>query len=205
MARIFKVPVQQFVTNPTLTSVTPTGGVGTTWTYKIVGVDASGGVTAASAGVSTAAGAATLDGSHFNTLLWTDPANAVTIRVYRTAAGGTPNTTGLIGTVAAGVQTLVDNGLAGDASTAPAANTTGVGAAVECASLHEKSVQVDGTFVSTNQIQGTIDGVNWQNEGSAATTASVVNITTSWMSIRNKQTAYTSGTPTITFLGHEER
>lgn len=205
MSRIFKVPVQQFVANPTLTSVTPTGGVGTSWTYKIVGVDASGGTTAASAGVSTAAGAATLDGSHFNTLAWTDPANAVTINIYRTAAGGTPSTTGLIGSVAAGVQTFVDNGLAADGTTAPSTNTTGIGGAVECASLRDKSVQVDGTFVSTNQIQGTIDGVNWQNEGSAATTAAVVNITTSWMSIRNKQTAYTSGTPTITFLGHEER
>lgn len=205
MSRIFKVPVQQFVTNPTLTSVTPTGGVGTTWTYKIVGVDASGGTTAASAGTSTAAGAATLDVSHYNTLAWTDPANAVTIKIYRTVAGGTPNTTGLIGSVAAGVQTFVDNGLAGDGSTAPSTNTTGIGAAVECASLREKSVQVDGTFSSTNQIQGTIDGVNWQNEGSAASSAAVVNITTSWMSIRNKQTAYTSGTPTITMLGHEER
>lgn len=205
MSRIYTIPVQQFVANPTLTSVTPTGGTATTWTYKIVGVDASGGTTAASAGVSTAAGAATLDGSHFNTLLWTDPANAVSIRIYRTVAGGTPNTLGLIGTVAAGVQTFVDSGAAGDASTAPAANTTGIGGAVECASMREKSVQIDGTFVSTNQIQGSIDGVNYQNEGSAASSAAVVNITTSWVFIRNKQTAFTSGTPTITFCGHEER
>lgn len=205
MARIFKLNVCQFVANPTLTSVTPTGGSATSWTYKIVGVDANGGTTAASAGVSTATGAATLDATHYNTLAWTDPANAVSILVYRTAAGGTPNSTGLIGTVAAGVQTFRDDGKTGDSSTAPAANTTGVGTATECASLRDKSVQVDGTFVSTNQIQGTIDGVNWQNEGSAATTATVVNITTSWMSIRNKQTAYTSGTPTVTLLGHEER
>jgi hypothetical protein len=205
MARIFKLPVQPFVANPTLTSVTPTGGTATTWTYKIVGVDASGGTTAASAGVSTAAGAATLDVTHYNTLAWTDPANAVSIKIYRTVAGGTPSSLGLIGTVAAGVQTFVDNGLVGDASTAPATNTTGIGGAVECASLREKSVQFDGTFSSTNQLQGTIDGVHWQNEGSAATNATVVNITTSWMSIRCQQTAFTSGTPTITLLGHEER
>jgi hypothetical protein len=204
MSVILKVPVQQFVSNPTLTSVTPTGGSASTWTYKIVGVDASGGVTAASAGTSTAVGAATLDGSHFNTLAWTDPANAVTIRIYRTVAATSPTSLGLIGSVAAGVQTFVDNGVAGDASTAPAANTTGVGGSVECASLRDKSVQVDGTFSSTNQIQGTIDGVNWQNEGSAATSAAVVNITTSWVFIRNKQTAFTSGTPTITFCGHKE-
>lgn len=205
MARIFSVPVQPFVANPTLTSVTPTGGVGTAWTYKIVGVDASGGTTAASAAVSTATGAATLDGSHFNTLSWTDPANAVSINIYRTVAGGTPNTTGLIGTVAAGVQTFVDNGIAGDGTTAPATNTTGIGAPIECESLREKSVQIDGTFSSTNQIQGTIDGTNWQNEGSPASSAAVVNITTSWMRIRNKQTAFTSGTPTIMLAGHEER
>lgn len=205
MARIFKVPVQQFVTNPTLTSVTPTGGSATNWTYKIVGVDANGGTTAASAGTSTAAGAATLDATHYNTLAWTDPANAVSINIYRTVVGSSPNTTGLIGTVAAGVQTFKDDGKAGDGTTAPAANTTGVGASVECASLREKSVQVDGTFTSTNQIQGSIDGVNWQNEGSAATSAAIVNITTSWVFVRNKQTAYTSGTPTITLCGHEER
>lgn len=205
MARIFKVPVQQFVANPTLTSVTPTGGSASTWTYKIVGVDASGGKTAASAAVSTAAGAATLDATHYNTLAWTDPANAVTILIYRTVDATSPTTTGLIGSVAAGVQTFRDDGKAGDNTTAPAANTTGVGGSVECASLRDKSVQIDGTFASTNQIQGTIDGVNWQNEGTAATSAAVVNITTSWMLIRNQQTAFTSGTPTITFLGHEER
>lgn len=201
MARIFKVPVQQFVANPTLTSVTPTGGVAGHYTYKIVGVDASGGTTAASAGVSDTVGPTTLDASHFETLAWTDPANAVTINIYRTAGGSSQ---GLIGSVAAGVQTYNDVGATGDGSTAPSSNTTGVGGSVECAALRDKSVQVDGTFSSTNQIQGTIDGVNWQNEGSAASSAAVVNITSSWVFVRNKQTAFTSGTPTITLCGHEE-
>lgn len=203
MARIFKVPVVSFVANPSITSVTPTGGTATSYSYKLVAVDAAGAKTAASAAGSTAAGAATLDGSHFNTLLWTDPVAApASVLVYRTVGGVTQ---GLIATVAPGVGTYVDTGAVGDGTTPSAANGTGIGGAVECASLREKSVQVDGTFVSTNQIQGTIDGVNWQNEGSAASTATVVNITTSWMSIRNKQTAFTSGSPTITLCGHEER
>lgn len=203
MARIFKLNVVQFVATPSAPTVTPTGGVGTSYSYKLVATDSSGATTAASSAGSTAAGPTTLDATHYNTVTWTDPVSTPgSILIYRTAGGATQ---GLIGTVAAGVQTFRDDGKVADGTVAPSSNTTGIGAATECASLREKSVQVDGTFVSTNQIQGTIDGVNWQNEGSAATTATVVNITTSWMSIRNKQTAYTSGTPTITFLGHEER
>lgn len=203
MARIFKVPVVSFVANPTITSVTPTGGTATTYTYKLVAVDAAGNKTAASAGSSTASGAATLDGSHFNTIVWTDPIAApASILVYRTVGGATQ---GLIATVNPGVGTYVDTGAAGDGTTPSAANGTGIGGVVECASLREKSVQVDGTFVSTNQIQGSCDGTNFQNEGSAASSAAIVNITTSWVFIRNKQTAFTSGNPTITFVGHEER
>lgn len=203
MARIFKVPVVSFVATPTLTSVTPTGGVAGHYTYKIVAVDSSGATTAASAGVSDTSGPTTLDGSHFETLAWTDPVSTpANILVYRTAGG---TTQGLIATVAAGVGTLVDNGLVGDGTSPPSSNTTGVGGSIECASLRDKSVQVDGTFASTNQIQGSIDNVNWQNEGSAASSAAIVNITTSWAFIRNKQTAYTSGAVAITFCGHEER
>lgn len=202
MARIFKVPVVNFVANPTLTSVTPTGGVAGHYTYKIVGVDSSGATSAASAGVSDTSGPTTLDGSHYETLAWTDPPGAVSINIYRTAGG---TTQGLIGNVLAGVQTFNDTGAAGDSSSPPSSNTSGVGGSIECASLRDKSVQVDGTFSSTNQIQGSIDNVNWQNEGSAASSAAVVNITTSWAFIRNKQTAYTSGSVAITFCGHEER
>lgn len=202
MARIFSVPVQPFVPNPTLSSVTPTGGAAQSITYKIVGIGSDGKTTAASAGVTDATGPTTLDATHFETLVWTDPLNAAFVDIYRTA-GGTSQ--GKIGRVAAGVQTFVDDGKVGDAISPPTSNFTGVGTAVVVDWARDKSVQIDGTFVSTNQLQGSIDNVNWQNEGSAATTATVVNISTSWAFIRNKQTAYTSGTVAITFCGHEER
>jgi hypothetical protein len=104
----------------------------------------------------------------------------------------------------------VDNGVAGDGSTAPSTNTTGYGAAVECASLRDKTVQFGGTFSSTNQLQGTIDGVNWLDDLGALqdgpwTAAAVVFLGNSWMSIRNHQTAFSSGNPTVTLCGHEER
>lgn len=203
MARIFKVPVTQFVANPSAPTVTPTGGAAGAYSYKLVATDSAGAQTAASSAGSTAVGPTTLDATHYNTVTWTDPVSTPgSILIYRTSGGATQ---GLIGTVAAGVQSFRDDGKVGDATSPSAANGTGVGSSIECASLRDKSVQVDGTFVSTNQIQGSIDNVNWQNEGSAATTAAVVNITTSWAFVRNKQTAYTSGTPSVTFCGHEER
>lgn len=110
------------IQTPVLTSVTPTGGAAGAQGYKIVGIDREGNPTAASAAVSTSVGPTTLDVSHYNTLLWTDPTNAVSVDVYRTTGGAAQ---GKIGRVAAGVGTLVDNGLVADGTTAPAANATG--------------------------------------------------------------------------------
>jgi hypothetical protein len=94
--------------------------------YKIVGVAADGGLTAASAeGLATTANA-TLTAGNKVTVTWVDPANAVRILVYRTTAAGTsPTTTGLIASLAVGVQTLDDTGLAADGTTPSANNTTG--------------------------------------------------------------------------------
>jgi len=202
-ARAFSVV--KFVANPTLTSVTPTGGSATTWTYKIVALDSSGQPTAASAAVSTAAGAATLDVTHFNTLAWTDPAGAAQIQIYRTVAGTSPSTLGLIGTVAAGVQTFVDNGIAGDGSTASASNLTGNGAPLGVDDLDDLNVQIDGTFTATIQIQGQVDGASgWLNVGSALTGVGSVNASTVFYSkLRAKMTAYTSGTVVVIAGGHK--
>lgn len=114
------------IATPNTPTVTPTGGVGTTWAYKIVAIRANGGNSQAGSAGSTAAGAATLDGTHFNVLTWVASAGADGgYDVYRTTAGGTPNTTGKIGHVAAGVLTLKDDGLTGDASTAPTVQKIG--------------------------------------------------------------------------------
>lgn len=203
MARIFKLNVVSFVTTPAAPTVTPTGGAAGSYSYKLVATDSTGATTAASTAGSTAAGPTTLDGTHFNTITWTDPVAApASVKIYRTAGGATQ---GLIGTVNAGVQTFTDNGVVADGTVAPTSNSTGVGAYTECASLREKYLQFGGTFVSTNQIQGSIDGTNWVNEGSAVTTSSVVAVNPSYVLIRNSQTGYTSGSVAITLCGHEER
>lgn len=117
------------VATPTLTSVTPQGTVGTThYSYAIVAEAPDGELSAASAAVQTTTGNATLTGVNKNHLVWTDPAGAARILIYRTASQGTGSqaTTGLIGAVAAGTQAFDDTGLTGDNSVAPASNKTGV-------------------------------------------------------------------------------
>lgn len=115
-------------------TVTPTNGATSTWTYVIVAVDDVGnsfgtnvgaGTANASNPGSTTTGAATLDGTHFNTISWAAATGASYYRVYRTAVGTSPNTTGLIGTVNSPTLIFVDNGLAGDGTVAPTVNTTG--------------------------------------------------------------------------------
>lgn len=121
---------------PTITNVGTVGAV--TWTYKIVarnGFGASVGETAASTGGSTTTGNATLTSANYNVITWSSVVGAAFYDVYRTAAGTTPSTTGLIGSVpatvvnATGLQSATysfnDTALAGDGSTAPTVNTTG--------------------------------------------------------------------------------
>ncbi len=111
---------------PTAPTVTVQGTAGTTTdAYKVVGLDQNGGVTPASgAGTATTANA-TLTSGNNNLVTWNAVAGTQSYKVYRTTAGGSPSTTGLIGTVAGDVLQLTDTGLAGDSSTPPSANTTG--------------------------------------------------------------------------------
>jgi hypothetical protein len=173
----------------------------TSYSYKIVAHDAQGGTTAASSAGSTAAGPAALASTDFNRVTWTDPANAVTILVYRTVGGVTQ---GLIATLDAGVQTLDDTGLAGDSGTAPSTRAQ-VSYPADVSALREKMVEVSGSFVGTYQIQGSVGGSLWTDEGSAFTGTGVATIDKAWPMLRAKQTAYTSGTPVIKISGHEER
>jgi hypothetical protein len=102
--------------------------VGTkTISYKIVAINASGTTEAGAAGTSTTSHA-TLDGTNYNRVTWTAVANAVGYWIYRTATDGTaPTTTGRIAVVGA-VTTYDDQGAAGDSTTAPTTNTTGLSA-----------------------------------------------------------------------------
>lgn len=197
--------VVNFVANPTLTSVTATGtDDSASRTYKIVGVDSAGAETAASAGVTDAHGKTTLDASNYETLVWTDPPGAVSIKIYRTAGGGTQ---GLIGTVDAGVQTFRDTGIAGDGSTPSASNGTGIGSpASGVLNLSDLVFVVDTVGGGcTMQFQGSANGVDWINDGSAQNSSgAAVAAAHKWQLVRVKMTAYTSGTPRASFLAAQD-
>lgn len=113
-------PFQPPSAAPTPT-VTPTGGSGTTWTYKIAAVSADGVATALGTAGSTAVGAATLTASAYNTITWTPVEDAQYYIIVRTVAGTSPATVGTIGIVDGGsgvdIESFVDNGLAIQANT----------------------------------------------------------------------------------------
>ena len=205
MAAQEQLTVCGFVANPSAPTPTPSGADNSvTYSYKLVGVDSQGNLTAASTAGTTTHGPTTLSSINHIVVTWTDPANAVFVKVYRTVGG---TTQGLIGTVAAGVQTLNDTGLAGDGSTASAVNGTGVGPASNADILfhREKYVQFGGTFSATVKVQGTIDGTTWADAASAtASSAAVVSVAETWVQIRIVMTAYSSGTATAWWAGHRE-
>jgi hypothetical protein len=119
----FNVPALPTPVGGTVTVNGTAGAV--TVTYKIVALAPSGGRTAASANITTTTANATLSATNSLTVDWDEVPGASGYQVWRTAAGGTPSSTGLIGTTAAGVVTFTDTGLAGDSATAPTVNTTG--------------------------------------------------------------------------------
>lgn len=108
-------------------TVTPTLGSVSQWSYTVVATDAAGGTTKAAAATLISNGADTLDGTHFNTIVWSSVVGAVSYKVWRVKAGGTsPTTSGVIATVAADATlSVVDNGLAADGTNFPELNSTG--------------------------------------------------------------------------------
>jgi hypothetical protein len=95
----------------------------TTWGYKVTALDGLG-ETAGSTEKTIANGNAVLDGTNFNTITWAQVGGAINYKIYRTTAGGTPATTGLIGTVAGTITSFNDTGIAATTA-APATNTSG--------------------------------------------------------------------------------
>jgi hypothetical protein len=113
------------LSTPAVPTITPQGTTGAaTWTYRIEALNRNQTSIASTAG-STATGNATLTSSNFNRITWTAVTGATAYRIYRTVAGTSPTTLGVIALVGAVLQ-LDDTGLAGDASTAPTAATGGV-------------------------------------------------------------------------------
>jgi hypothetical protein len=114
------------VAAPAAPTIAPHGGSASTWAYKIVAYDNNNQPTTASASGQTTTGAATLDSTHWNQVNWSEVAGASYYKVFRVTVATSPTTTGVIGTVNSGnAMTLRDNGLAGDSSSVPTANTTG--------------------------------------------------------------------------------
>jgi len=121
------------LTTPAFNSVITTGNAGaTSYSYKLAANDGAGGTTAASSVVTITTGNATLSGSNCIRFNWSAGTGAYSYGVYRTASGGTPSSTGLIGTVypssmagTSNYYTFLDCGSAGNGATPPSTNTTG--------------------------------------------------------------------------------
>ncbi len=123
------------VANPS----TPIGGsYGTTgsthYSYAIVALDGNGGSSVASPVVTFTDGNAVLNSSNFELVEFTCEPGVASYNIYRTASGGTPSSTGLIGNLITSLSTtgtakfcyFHDTGLAGDSRTLPTTpNTTG--------------------------------------------------------------------------------
>jgi hypothetical protein len=107
------------LSGPTVT-VTPTGGSATSYTYAVVARMGPTLKSAAASG-STAAGAATLTSSAYNTVTWTAVTGATSYDVYRTV-GGTNQ--GKIATATTALS-VTDNGISADGSTAPVIASVG--------------------------------------------------------------------------------
>src|SRR5438105_2234944 len=88
------------LSTPGTPTPTPQGTAGgTTWGYKIVARKSSTGqFSAASTAGTTLVGNAILNSTNYNRIAWAAVTDANQYDVYRTTAGGTPNTVGLIGT-----------------------------------------------------------------------------------------------------------
>lgn len=169
------------LTTPGSPIVSVQGAPGTkTILYKVVAKNNTGTSDASQAKMITTANA-TLSGTNFNRLTWQAvPGETSGYDVYRTATNGTsPITTGLIGSVATGITTFDDTGLAGDGATAPTVNTSGIDApfwteqelldilVLGCKDLWRAIVDlhqghfttIDETNVSVVADQTTLDGV----------------------------------------------
>jgi hypothetical protein len=69
------------------------------------------------------------------------------------------------------------------------------------ADLDSLEVQVQGTFVATVQIQGSLDGATWVTIGSNITAPGIVAVAGNYQYLRINTSAYTSGTPVAEVCG----
>lgn len=114
------------LTAPTGVTVTVQGTAGSTNNSYVVAALGNGGTFAPAAAVQVTTANATLSTTNFNRITWVS-VPGYTYRIFRSEAAGTPNTTGLIGTVVATgySSTFDDTAKAATAAVIPTANTTG--------------------------------------------------------------------------------
>jgi hypothetical protein len=127
----------------TISSITNTGVAGsTTYTY-IVAAYCFNGTASVSAAVSTTTGNATLNGSNFNVITWTQVVGAYRYDIYRTVGGATQ---GKIIAKNQGSTTINDNGLTGDGATAPTASLNNTGSIkIEGGIIQPATITAGGT------------------------------------------------------------
>jgi len=110
---------------PGTPTIAPQGTAGTTtYSYRITARSLVGETLASPAGTTTT-GNATLSATNFNRITWASVSGAVDYRIYRTASGGSPATTGLIGTTVS--LTFNDTGLAASGAVPTVDNSGHVG------------------------------------------------------------------------------
>lgn len=195
--------VQVFDDTGIAKAVSPVLPVATTRKYKFValGVAKLNGTirrSVASSEASAATGPETLSADTPMHCSWAAVTGATGYQVWRT---DTLVTKGLVATVAAGVLAFNDPGTVGDGNDPPTVDETGISETIDVGEMETKYLQVGGSFSGTIQPQGTINGTDWVDEGAAITSAGIQAVVPSYLLMRFKNTAYTSGAPTIDMMG----
>jgi len=147
--------ISSVLATPAQPVVTPTLGSASTWGYRIVARDGLGASIASTEGT-TSTGAATLDGTHFNTITWTAVAGAVSYDIYRTTTATSPTTKGQLGNVLADATlSFVDNAVAGDGRTAPTISTAGIVSPAPAGSTAGDGAYMFSMDLDVNSVGGT--------------------------------------------------
>jgi hypothetical protein len=99
---------------PTVVQITGALAGSTTWSYKIAAIAPNGVWGAAGTAGSVTTGNGTLSIANANKITWTPTAGASSYAIQRSAAGGTPSTTGYIGLASTAMATngFIDYGIA---------------------------------------------------------------------------------------------
>jgi len=192
--------VQAFDDTGIARAVSPILPVATTRKYKIAALGTDGRRAVAGAEGTSAVGPETITAATPMTVDWAASTDAQGYEVWRT---DTLVAKGLLGETTSAVTIYSDTGAAGDGATAPSVDETGISEPVSTLPYDAKSIQVGGTFVGTYQVQGTINGTDWVDEGAAFTAIGTIDVAHTWSLMRVKNTAFTSGAATAHLAGRQ--